>query len=63
MKLLQRPLPEELEELTEKALYSQHTLSREELSQYTACQSACRRALRKAPWWRKLIYRYWYAVL
>ena len=62
-RLLKRPLPEELEELTEKALYSQHTLTPEELSQFTACQSACRRLLRKAPWWRRLLYRYWFAVI
>ena len=62
-KLLKRPLPEELEELTEKALYSQHTLTKEELNLFTACQAACRRALRKAPWWKKLLYRYWFAVI
>ena len=62
-KLLKCPLPEELEELTEKALYSQHTLSREELGLFTSCQAACRRALRKAPWWKKLLYRYWFAVI
>ena len=62
-RLLKRPLPEELEELTEKALYSQHTLTPEELGQFTVCQSACRQQLRKAPWWRRLLYRYWFAVI
>ena len=62
-RLLKRPMPEELEQLTEKALFSQHTLTREELNSFTACQAACRRALRKAPWWKKLLYRYWYAVI
>lgn len=62
-KLLKRPVPENVVELTEKALFSQHTLTREELNVFLSCQSACRRALRKAPWWRKVLYRYWYAVI
>lgn len=62
-RLLKRPLPEEVVQLTEKALFSQHTLTREELNVFTACQAACRRALRKSPWWRRLLYRYWYAVI
>lgn len=61
--LLKRPVPEELEQLMEKALFSQHTLSREELNAFTACQAACRRALRKAPWWKRMVYRYWFAVI
>ncbi len=62
-RLLKRPIPEEVVQLTEKALFSQHTLTREELSVFTACQSACRRALRRAPWQKRLLYRYWYAVI
>ena len=61
--LLKRPLPAEVERLTEKALFSQHTLTREELNVFLSCQAACRRALRAAPWWKKLGYRYWYAVI
>ena len=60
---MKRPLPEEVTDLTEKALFSQHTLTREELTVFTACQAACRRALRKAPWWKKALYRYWFAVI
>lgn len=62
-RLLKRPLPEEITDLTEKALFSQHTLTREELAVFTGCQTACRRALRKAPWWKKALYRYWFAVI
>ena len=62
-RLLKRPLPEEITDLTEKALFSQHTLTQEELAVFTGCQAACRRALRKAPWWKKALYRYWFAVL
>lgn len=62
-RLARRKVPEELEELTEKAMYSQHTLTAEELRQFAAFQTVCRKALRKAPWWKKLVYRYVYAVI
>lgn len=61
--LLKRPVPEEVEHLTQKALFSQHTLTLEELNVFLSCQANCRRALRRAPWWKKLVYRYWYAVI
>ena len=56
-------VPEELTQLTEKAVFSQHTLTPEELRAYALCQAACRRRLRQAPWWKKPLYRYWYAVI
>lgn len=62
-RLARRKVPEELEELTEKAMYSQHTLTAEELRQFAQFQTACRKALRKAPWWKKAAYRYLYAVI
>lgn len=62
-RLARRKVPEELEELTEKAMYSQHTLTAEELRQFAQFQTACRKALRKAPWWKKLVYRYVYAAI
>ena len=62
-RLARRKVPEELEELTEKAMYSQHTLTAEELRQFAAFQTVCRKALRKAPWRKKLVYRYVYAVI
>ena len=62
-RLLKQPVPEEVLQLTEKALFSQHTLTRGELNVFVSCQTTCRRALRKAAWWRRLLYRYWYAVI
>lgn len=56
-------IPEELTQLTEKAVFSQHTLTPEELRVYALCQAAYRRRLRQAPWWKKPLYRYWYAVI
>lgn len=61
--LLKRPMPEELLQLVEKAMFSQYLLTREELEVFLASQAACRRALRRAPWWKKLLYRYWFAVI
>ncbi len=63
LRLLKRSMPEEVEQLAEKALFSQHTLTREELDLFITCQMACRRALRQQVWWKKLLYRYWFAVL
>lgn len=63
LRLLKRSMPEEVEQLAEKALFSQHTLTREELGLFITCQMACRRALRQQVWWKKLLYRYWFAVL
>lgn len=62
-RLTGRRVPEHLQELTEKALYSQHILTEEELRAFALCQTAYRRRLRKAPWWKKLWYRYIYAVI
>lgn len=62
-RLTRRRVPKELDELTEKAVFSQHTLTQEELRQYTQCQAAYRRKLRAAPWQKKMLYRYVYAVI
>lgn len=62
-RLTGRKVPDALQEMTEKALYSQHTLTEEELRTFALCQTAYRRKLRKAPWWRKLLYRYVYAAI
>ncbi len=58
-----KPVPERLRELTEKAMFSQHLLTAEELRLFPACQAAYRRRLCKAVWWKRLEYRYYYAVL
>lgn len=62
-RLLNTDAPEELTGLTEKAMFSQHTLTQEELSRFSACAAASRKALQRAPWYKRLIYRYWYAVV
>ena len=62
-RLTGKPVPESLQELTEKAMFSQHLLTAEELRRYPACQRAYCRCLRQAPWWKKPVYRYYYAVI
>lgn len=62
-RLTRTRIPEEVTELTEKAVFSQHTLTAPELRTYALCQSAYRRRLRAAPWWKKALCRYWYAVI
>lgn len=54
---------EELSELAEKAMFSQHTLSKEELTVFTAFTRRCRTTLRSRPLWKRVGYRYWYAVI
>lgn len=62
-RLLKADVPEEVQTLTEKALFSQHELTAEELQQFTDCAAASRRALKAQSWYRRIVYRYWYAVL
>ncbi len=56
------PLPRELTALAEKAKFSQHTLTAEELSEFDAFLRDCVKILRKKPWYLRLIYRIVYAV-
>ncbi|MDD5863289.1 MAG: transglutaminaseTgpA domain-containing protein [Firmicutes bacterium] len=62
-RLLKQPPPEELEALAQKAKFSQHTLTAEELSRFRTYLTGARAQLQSAPWYRRLIYRYLYAVI
>ncbi len=62
-RVLRRTPPESLNQLAEKAQFSQHMLTSEEVEQFAAFQAAARRRLRQAPWWKRMIYRYWFAVI
>ena len=61
--LLGQTPPEALEFLAQKARFSQHTLTAEELKEFTEYLTAARHQLEQQPWYRKLIYRYVYAVI
>ena len=54
--------PEELERLAQKAKFSQHTLTPEELLQFEAYQRKSLRILRQRPWYCQILYRYIYAL-
>ena len=61
-RLLKEEIPRELFDLAQKAKFSQHTLGDEEIRFFDGyLKSGCRR-LRQHPWYRKLLYRYVWAV-
>lgn len=62
-RLVGRAMPKELTMLAEKAAFSQHLLEPEEVKQLAAYAAQCRRKLRKEKIWKRLAYRYWYAVI
>ena len=61
-KLLKQPVPEGLEALAQKAKFSQHTLTEEELLAFEAYLRGARRKLARQPWYRRLVYQYGYAL-
>ena len=60
--LLDETPPAELRELALKAKFSQHTLTGEELLALDAYLRTGVRRLRQHPWYRRLLYRYGYAL-
>lgn len=61
-RILKECPPLELQELAQKAKFSQYELTDEELSRFDEhIQSAVRR-MRKSPWWQQLLYRFVYAA-
>lgn len=61
-KLRGAPVPDELSRLAEKARFSQHTLTKEELAQFDTFLRDGTRELQRCPWYRQLIYRFVYAL-
>ena len=61
--LLRQPPPEALEALAQKAKFSQHTLTAEELTQFTAYLTDARHRLEQKPWYLRLVYMYLYAAI
>ena len=54
---------EALETLAQKAKFSQHTLTAEELEQFTAYLTDARHQLEQKPLYLRLVYMYLYAVI
>ena len=61
--LLHQPSPEALEALAQKAKFSQHTLTAEELEQFIAYLTDTRHQLEQKPWYLRLVYMYFYAAI
>lgn len=61
-KLRGAPVPDELSRLAEKARFSQHALTKEELARFDAFLRDGIRELQRRPWYRQLIYRFVYAL-
>lgn len=61
-KLMDMELPEELDALAQKAKFSQHTLSREELLQFELFRREALRRLKDLPRYRKWLLRLLYAI-
>ena len=59
---LKAPVPEDLENLAQKAKYSQHTLTEGELNLFDQYLRAARNACRAKPWYLRLLYRWIYAL-
>ena len=62
-KLLGEKPPEELLAAAQKASFSQHVLTEEELVPFENYLRRCRRKLSRAPWYRRLVYKWIYAVI
>ena len=62
-RLLRQPSPEALETLAQKAKFSQHTLTAEELEQFTAYLTDARHQLEQKPLYLRLVYMYLYAAI
>lgn len=61
-RLLKESPTEELIVLAQKAKFSQHELTQEELLQFDSFNRTCLRRLREKPWYLRLVYRYIYAA-
>lgn len=62
-KLIKKQPPEELSALAEKAMFSQHQLTEEELEEFSVWAAEAEATLMRQPIWKRAVYRYWYAVL
>lgn len=61
-KLLKEPPSEELESLAQKAKFSQHNLTAEELTRFESYLRTARQQLREKPWFLQPVYQYVFAL-
>lgn len=61
-KLLKKPVPPKLTELAQKAKFSRHTLTGEELKQFDVHLTASTQALKRANLWKRFLAKWIYAA-
>jgi len=61
-KLLKQPIPEELEELAEKAKFSQHTLTADELAKFHEQLVALQAVQKEKGWLFRILFRWFFAT-
>ena len=61
-KLLGQTPPDALQELAQKAKFSQHTITREELAEFYSFLAQCRQELKEKPWYWQLVYRWVFVI-
>ena len=61
-RLLQEETPRELFDLAQKAKFSPHTLTADELLFFEGYRKSAQHRLRQHPWYRQLLYRWFWAV-
>lgn len=62
-RLLRQKMPAHLHELAQKAAYSQHTLTKQELEQFDIWLDEAKKALQAKPWYLRWVYKWVFAVL
>ena len=62
-RLTGQKLPEQLRELAERAAYSQHTLSNQELAQFDLWLESEEKILQARPWYLRFVYKWILAVI
>ena len=62
-RLLRQKMPAHLHELAQKAAYSQHTLTKQELAQFDAWLDEAKKTLQAKPWYLRFVYKCILAVI
>ena len=62
-RLLRQKMPAHLHELAQKAAYSQHTLTKQELAQFDAWLDEAKKTLQTKPWYLRFAYKWILAVI
>ena len=61
-RLVDVPFPEELENLAQKAIFSQHRIQREELQLFEVFRETLLEAANRKPWYHRILLRWIFAI-